>query len=129
MPNKKNEISMYLNKKWYSLILKKQKNSKFSSDELSPSILSKNIFEPILNIKNERTSKNIDFYHGGISLSKITEEVNNNIYDVAFILQPVSIDAIKKISDKNETLPPKSTYIEPKLRSGLTIYPINNEYQ
>ena len=54
--------------------------------------------------------------------------MNNNIYDVAFILQPISIDAIKKISDNNETLPPKSTYIEPKLRSGLTIYPINNEY-
>ena len=128
IPNKKNEISMYINKKWYSLILKKQKNSKFSSDELGPSILSNNIFEPILNIKNERTSKNIAFYQGGISLSKIIEEVNNNIYDVAFILQPLSIDAIKKISDNNETLPPKSTYIEPKLRSGLTIYPINNEY-
>ncbi len=55
---------------------------------------------------------------------KEASQYPNDEYKIAFILKPITIDAIKKVADNNETMPPKSTYVEPKLRSGLTIYPI-----
>jgi len=122
-PSKKDEISMYLKGSWYSLI-SNTKTYKTTVDALDPSILSKNILTPILNIKDERSDKNITFLDGTISLLEIKEKVDNNEFEVAFILKPIPIDALKKVADNNEIMPPKSTYIEPKLRSGLTIYPI-----
>ena len=122
-PSQKNEISMYLNGSWYSLI-SNQTRHKTTVDALDPSILSKNILNPILNVKDERTDKNISFLDGTIPLLEIKEKVDNNEFAVAFILKPIPIDALKKVANNNEVMPPKSTYIEPKLRSGLTIYPI-----
>ena len=122
-PKLENEISMYLDGKWYSLILNKKKYNSIT-DCLDPSILSKNILKPILNIIDERTDKNISFLDGKIALLDIKEKVDSGEYKIAFILKPITIDAIKKVADNNETMPPKSTYVEPKLRSGLTIYPI-----
>lgn len=122
-PNKKDEISMYLSGIWYSLISNKRTYTT-TVDSLDPSILSKTILNPILNIQDERTDKNIDFLDATISLLEIKEKVDNNEFAVAFILKPIPIDSLKKVADNNEVMPPKSTYIEPKLRSGLTIYPI-----
>jgi len=107
---------MYLEKKWYSLILKNDANN------LDPTVLSLNILKPILNIIDERIDKNISFINGKTPLSSIKQIVDNEIYKVAFILKPITINNIKKVADKGESLPPKSTYVEPKLRSGLTIY-------
>ena len=122
-PTFENEISMYLDGLWYSLIaIKKKYNS--TTESLDPTILSKKILNPILNIVDERTDKNISFLDGTIPLLKIKEKIDNGEYRVAFILKPISIEAIKKVADNNEFMPPKSTYVEPKLRSGLTIYPI-----
>ena len=122
-PSLENEISMYLDRKWYSLIaIKKQYKS--TTESLDPTILSKNILKPFLNIIDERTDKNISFLDGTIPLLDIKEKIDNNEYSVGFILKPISINAIKKAADNNEIMPPKSTYVEPKLRSGLTIYPI-----
>jgi len=122
-PSLKDEISMYLNGNWYSLIAKN--NIYLSTREsLDPSTLSKNILKPLLNIVDERTDKNITFLEGTIPLLSIKERVNKGEYAAAFILKPISIAAIKNVADNNETMPPKSTYIQPKLRSGLTIYPI-----
>ena len=57
-----------------------------------------------------------------MDIESIKKIVDNEIYKVAFILKPITINNIKKVADKGESLPPKSTYVEPKLRSGLTIY-------
>ena len=122
-PSLENEISMYLDNTWYSLIFN-QKKSTSKSSNLDPSILSNNILKPILNIIDERTDNNISFLDGRIPLSEIQHKIDNNEYAVAFIVQPISITSIKEVADNNEILPPKSTYVEPKLRSGLTIYPI-----
>ena len=122
-PTLKYEISMYLEGKWYSLIANKQKYSS-TAESLDPSILSKNILKPLLNILDERTDQNISFLDGTIPLSVIKAKVDSGEYAVGFILKPISITAIKKVADNNEIMPPKSTYIQPKLRSGLTIYPI-----
>ena len=121
-PSLKNEISMYLDNTWYSLIFNQLENTSCSS-QLDTSILSKNILKPILNIKDERTDKNISFLEGTIPLSTIKEKVDSGEYAAAFILKPISITSIKQVANKNEILPPKSTYVQPKLRSGLTIYP------
>ncbi len=122
-PTLNDEISMYLEGKWYSLIANKQKYSS-TAESLDPSILSKNILKPLLNILDERTEQNISFLDGTIPLSVIKAKVDSGEYAVGFILKPISITAIKKVADNNEIMPPKSTYIQPKLRSGLTIYPI-----
>ena len=122
-PSLKNEISMYLDNTWYSLIFNQKKSTSISSS-LDPSILSKNILKPILNIIDERTDNNISFLDGRVPLSEIQQKIDNDEYAVAFILKPISITSIKEVADNNEILPPKSTSVEPKLRSGLTIYPI-----
>ena len=122
-PTLKDEIGMYINNKWYSLIAKKKKYSSISSS-LDPSILTDYILKPILNIKDERTDENLAFYNGNITLDDIKLKVDNKEYAVAFILKPIPFYSIKKVADKNEILPPKSTYVEPKIRSGLTIYPL-----
>jgi len=120
-PNNKDEISMYLEGRWYSLIAN-NKVFRTTIESLDPSILSKNILKPILNIQDEKTDKNIAFLEGAIPLSEIKDKVDNNEFAAAFILKPIPIDALKEVADNNEIMPPKSTYIEPKLRSGLTIY-------
>lgn len=122
-PTLKDEIGMYINNKWYSLIVKNKKFNTISSS-LDPTILTNNILNPILNIDDERTNENISFYNGNISLDAIKQKVDSKEYVVAFILKPIPFSSIKKVADNNEILSPKSTYVEPKLRSGLTIYPI-----
>ena len=120
-PVSENEISMYLSGEWYSLVAKKRKYQSIS-ESLDPSILSKYILSPILGIKDEKTDKNVSFFDGTIDLSVIKDKVDSGEFSIAFILKPIDIESLKKVSDNNETMPPKSTYIEPKLRSGLTIY-------
>ena len=122
---KKDEIGMYLDGKYYLL---KAKEGSYRNDcvtRLDPHILSNNILSPILGIKDEKTDKNISFVAGNTPIQKIKERVDNGEFAVAFILKPIPIEALKEVADKGKIMPPKSTYIEPKLRSGLIIYPID----
>ena len=93
--------------------------------KLDPAILSNNILAPILNITDEKTDKNIIFEAGTTPLSEIKNKVDSGEFAVAFILKPIPINALKEVADNNLSMPPKSTYIEPKLRSGLIIYPLD----
>ena len=116
-----NEIAMYLKGKWYSLIARSKKYNSIS-ESLDPSTLSKNILSPILGITDETTNESITFLDGTVPLSDIKTKIDNEEYKLAFILKPIDINALKEVAKNNEIMPPKSTYIEPKLRSGLTIY-------
>jgi uncharacterized protein (DUF1015 family) len=118
-----NEISMYLEKSFYSLTPKKNSFKDNLVSKLSTSILSKNILEKILNIDDN--NNDIEYVNGKIGLDKIKCICNNSKNSIAFILKPISINIIKEIANNNFIMPPKSTYIEPKLRSGVTIYEIN----
>lgn len=122
-PTLKDEISIYLDGKWYSAIAKNT-NYNTTTDSLDPSILSEKILKPLLNIVDEKTDQNISFLDGTHPLSEIKNKVDSGEFAVAFILKPIPISSIKKVADNNEIMPPKSTYVEPKLRSGLTIYPL-----
>ena len=121
-PSLKDEISMYLRGDWFSLVILPTIVTQDCVNKLDPAILSNNILAPILNITDEKTDKNIIFESGITPLSIIKNKIDSGEYAVAFILKPIPILALKEVADNNLSMPPKSTYIKPKLRSGLTIY-------
>ena len=121
-PTFTDEISMYIRGTWYSLVALPENIEQDCVSKLDPAILSNNILAPILNITDEKTDENISFESGTTPLSIIANKIDSGEYEIAFILKPISISALKEVADNNRFMPPKSTYIEPKLRSGLTIY-------
>ena len=122
-PIQKDEIYMYLDGNWFSLIAKAHTyDASHCVDHLDPAILSKNILDPILGIKDIRNDKRIDFMDGKQGLTSLKNAVDSGDYRVAFALKPITIEQLKNVSHQNQVMPPKSTYIEPKLRSGLIIY-------
>ena len=116
---KENEILLYYKKKSYSLTPKKGSYSKDILSALSYSILSNNIIKPIFNLDDN--SEKIKYFNGKKNIEHIIKIIDETKNSVAFILKPIKIKKIREIADKNLTLPPKSTYIDPKLRSGITI--------
>jgi len=127
-PSLKDEICMYLNGSWYSLIAKKHSyDASHCVEHLDPEILSNSILKPILGIKDIRNDKRIEFIDGKQGLDYLKEKVDSGSHAVAFALKPITVEQLKTVADQNEIMPPKSTYIEPKLRSGLTIYSIGND--
>jgi len=122
-PTKKHHFSMYLDGEFYSLYLRKANYLfKNSLDKLDTQVLYKTILEPILGISDLRNNKRIEYSHGKNSLVNIKSAIDNNEFVVGFGLVPVSINEMKTIANEGLTMPPKSTFIEPKLRSGITIY-------
>ena len=122
-PSKKHHFSMYLDGEFYSLYLRKS-SYKFTDalSALDAQILYKTILEPILGIKDLRNDKRIDYGYGKYNVIQMKDVVDEGKYAVGFSLLPVTAKEIKIIADEGLKMPPKSTYIEPKLKSGLTIY-------
>ena len=113
---------------WYSLLAKAGTfNASHCVEHLDPAILSKNILEPILGIQDIRIDKRIGFMDGKKGLTGLSAAVDSGLYAVAFALKPITFTQLKAVADQGEIMPPKSTYIEPKLRSGLTIYTIDDD--
>ena len=123
-PKKSEEIGMYLDNTWYQLKMRTKLNETDAVESLDTAILSKKILTPILNIVDLKTDNRIDFISGNKGMGGIADAVNNGKAAVGFALFPVSTTQLKKVADANLSMPPKSTWIEPKLRSGLTIYPL-----
>lgn len=122
-PSRKHHFSMYLDGEFYSLYLRK-KVYRFTDvlSELDTQILFKTVLEPILGISNLRNDKRIAYGHGKHNIIKMKDEIDRGNFVVGFSLVPLTIEEIKAIADAGLVMPPKSTYIEPKLRSGLAIY-------
>jgi len=120
LPSKKHEFGMNLLGQWYKLTLNKNIINENQSvvEQLDVSILQENILAPLLGIKDPQKSKEIDFVGGKKSLSYINKEIQQGV-KLAFTLYPTSIDELILVSDNNKIMPPKSTWIEPKLRSGI----------
>ncbi|MFI2742820.1 DUF1015 domain-containing protein [Zhouia sp. PK063] len=122
-PSKKHQFTMYLDGDFYSLHLRKTVYQFTNSlSELDAQILYKTVLEPILNISDLRNDHRIAYGYGKHNIIKMKDLVDDGIYEVGFSLLPVTIKEMKKIADDGLQMPPKSTYIEPKMRSGLTIY-------
>ena len=118
-PSTLHEFGMYLDHQWYIL---KSKKGTFTDDPigvLDVTILSKNILDNILDIKDQRTDKRIDFVGGIRGLSELERRVDSGEMKLAFSLHPVSIQQLFDIADSGNVMPPKSTWFEPKLRDGL----------
>ncbi|MDO9037283.1 MAG: DUF1015 family protein [Lutibacter sp.] len=125
-PEKLHDFSMYLEGKWYGLTAKKPTyNNDNPIESLDVSVLSKYVLEPILNIINLRTDTRIDFVGGIRGLSELSKRVDSGEMAVAFALFPVSMNQLMNIADTGNIMPPKVTWFEPKLRSGLVINKLN----
>lgn len=122
-PKKLHNFSMYLDGKWYSLTAKE---GTFDDNDpigvLDVTILTDQILSPVLDIQDLRRSKRIDFIGGIRGLKELKKRVDSGEMKVAFALYPVSMDQLIKIADSGNIMPPKSTWFEPKLRSGLVIH-------
>ncbi|WP_298223018.1 DUF1015 domain-containing protein [Flavobacterium sp.] len=120
-PANKHEFGMYLDHQFYSLTLK---NKHFDSilNALDTQILYDKVLLPILNIVDLRNDERIEYVSGKQSLQDLKQKIDDEEFEVGFILFPSDINEIKALADNDLIMPPKSTYIEPKFRSGLVIY-------
>lgn len=127
-PEHRHKFSMYVNGNWYELIAKPEIcTNPDPSKKLDASILSDYILEPILGIDDLRTNKRVAFIAGIKGMDELKIQVDSGKYQVAFGLHPVSMTELKFIADNNGIMPPKTTYIEPKLRSGMVIYSLSDK--
>ncbi|MBQ3517305.1 MAG: DUF1015 domain-containing protein [Lachnospiraceae bacterium] len=125
-PSKKGEISMYIFGEWYRLSVKKEFTSNDPIDGLDVSILQNNVLGPILGIEDPKTDKRIDFVGGIRGLKELERRVAEDC-KVAFAMYPTSINELFDVADAGLLMPPKSTWFEPKLRSGIFIHSIRTE--
>jgi len=124
-PLEKHTFGMYLENKWYKLQAKK---GTFESDDpvnsLDASILQDNLLRPILGVEDPRTSEKIDFVGGIRGLKELEKRVSEGM-KVAFSMYPVTIEDLMTVADSGNVMPPKSTWFEPKLRSGLFVHKLS----
>ena len=120
------EFSMYLGGKWYSL---KAREGRYDDADpigvLDVTILSGLVLDKLLGIKDLRTDKRIDFVGGIRGLGELASRVDSGEMKVAFALYPVSMKQLTDIADSGNIMPPKTTWFEPKLRSGLAIHKLD----
>ena len=122
-PSKKGEFGMYLDHDWYRLNVHPDKTSEDPVDGLDVSILQMNLLDPVLGIEDPRTDENIEFVGGIRGLGELEKRCHEDMV-VAFSMYPTSIRELLAVADAGRLMPPKSTWFEPKLRSGLFIHQI-----
>lgn len=125
-PKHEHQITMCLEGKWFELnclpsIIEKEHPVRC----LDAEILTQAVLTPILGIKDLKTDENIEFISGAETIASFEEKIVKGKFKVGFVLYPVSMEQVKKVADHQMIMPPKSTWVEPKMRSGLTIYNIN----
>ena len=113
-PDKKGQAGMYMKGQWYRITLKGQ--------GLDVDILQKEVLSPLLGIHDPKTDKRIDFVGGIRGLKELEKRVDSGEMDVAFSMYPTSMEELMAVADAGEVMPPKSTWFEPKLLSGLLIH-------
>lgn len=122
-PQNKFEFGMYLDGSFYALFYKKENHQQASIlDNLDAQILYDKVLFPLLGIEDLRNDERIDYIPGKQSISVIKDLIDEGEFEVGFMLYPSDINEIKALADNNLIMPPKSTYIEPKFRSGLVVY-------
>ena len=125
-PARLHEFSLYLKGEWYSLMLKPGLVDETDPIEsLDVSISSKRILDEILGIKDLRSDKRIDFVGGLRGLGELKRRVDSGEMQIALALYPVSMQQIIRIADSGNIMPPKATWFEPKLRSGLVVHKLS----
>jgi len=123
-PTAPHQFGLYLDQKWYQLQAKQDTYTTDPIGVLDVSILQNNVLDKILNIKDPRSDKRVDFVGGIRGMQGLEKKVANHEAVAAFSLYPVSIQQLFEIADSGQVMPPKSTWFEPKLRDGLVVYMI-----
>lgn len=120
-PDSKGSFGMYIDGEFYSL---KLKNNNFTGvlEALDAHILYEKVLHPLLGITDLRNDARIEYIPGSKPVTVIKQMIDEGDYEIGFMLFPASIEEIKVLADNNLIMPPKSTYIEPKFRSGLVVY-------
>ena len=129
-PQSKFEFGMYLDGHFYALFYKQESTSSSSRtrskenilENLDAQILYDKVLQPLLGIEDLRNDERIEYIPGKQSIATIKELVDEGEFEVGFMLYPSDISEIKALADNGLIMPPKSTYIEPKFRSGLIVY-------
>ena len=121
-PKSKGNVGMYISGCWYSLTVKPGIVNDDPVEGLDVSILQNEILAPVLDIEDPKTDRRIDFIGGIRGLNALERRVNSGEAEVAFAMYPTSISELFNVADAGELMPPKSTWFEPKLRSGLFIH-------
>lgn len=122
-PETKGNIGMYLGNKWHKLTIKNKYIPNDPVDSLDVAILQNEVLSPLLDIDDPKTNKRIDFVGGIRGLSELERRVKEDMM-VAFAMYPTDIEELFQVADAGLLMPPKSTWFEPKLRSGLFIHKI-----
>jgi len=121
LPSTKRQFGLRLKSGWYILTLKQFEGGDSALSHLDSVILTKTILEPILGITDQKTDNRIQFIPGNMELETYQSSIDRGNAKALFTLCEVTAEELYSISDEGSTMPPKSTFIEPKLRSGLTI--------
>lgn len=122
-PQRKGEIGMYLRDTWYCLRIRKERYNGDAVSDLDVAILQEDLLEPVLGILDPKVDNRIDFVGGIRGLNELVSRVHRDA-KVAFAMYPTDIHELFAVSDAGRLMPPKSTWFEPKLRSGLLIHKI-----
>ena len=119
-------FGLYLNNCWYQLTVNNKLRAQIDeynpTESLDVSIMQNTVFEPLLGIKNQRTDKRVDFVGGIRGLEELEKRVNSGKWQAAVAFYPTSVESLMAIADADEVMPPKSTWFEPKLKSGLVVH-------
>jgi uncharacterized protein (DUF1015 family) len=121
-PQSKFEFGMYLDGNFYALFYKLENSNPTILENLDAQILYDKVLQPLLGIEDLRNDERIEYIPGKQSILTIKELIDEGEFEVGFMLYPSDISEIKALADNNLIMPPKSTYIEPKFRSGLLVY-------
>ncbi len=125
-PEAKHTFGLYLPGRWFKLTAKPEiLNDEDTLKSLDVSVMADQVIDPILDIKDQRTSERIDFVGGIRGLAELEKRVAEDGFAAAISFYPTSIDDLMKIADSGRVMPPKSTWFEPKLRSGLFIHELD----
>lgn len=123
-PSKPGETCVYVDGQWYTMTWPAN-TSESPIEKLDVSVLDRFVLDPVLGIKDVRTDSRIDFVGGIRGTGELEKRVDSGDFAVAFSMFPVTVDQLMEIADADEIMPPKSTWFEPKLRSGLFVYTID----
>lgn len=125
-PKHEHEFGLCIAGHWYCLDYKKDCSELNAVDKLDVSILEEQVFKNILHLKDSKTDKRLEFLKGNVPLSKVEQDVQNGHFDFVFTVYPCTVEEVFEIADNNMIMPPKSTFMEPKLRTGLFVQSVRD---
>ena len=121
LPSQEKSFGLYMRGQWYAIDYKASVDQLNAVQRLDVSILEEQVFKQILNIKDSKVDARLTFYKGSLGMDDIERIVNAGEQDLVFTVFPCAIEHVFEVADHHMIMPPKSTYIEPKLRTGLTV--------